>query len=1374
MRRFSLLAILVLLWLHDGRTTPTEDACSTSADCGDGDGCTTDTCVSAGTANAAALTFNGTSQYVRTADAAPELGTATFTVEAWIKWDGATGAGTGTGTGGLTSAIPLVAKGRAQAEGTNVDTNYFLGIDTGTKRLAADFEEGLGTCSGGTNPGDSCFLTCSNATSQTCSLDSQCTSPGTCSVVNGCAGGGVCVGRPGLNHPIFGHTPFSTTPVAPWVSGWNHVAVTYDGTCWSIYVNGADDTELSSPPVPAPRCPGFSPRADNIVPVAIASALDSNGAAAGFFGGQVDEVRIWDHARTQAEIQAARFQQVGTATGLLGAFALNEGAGGTTADTAGTNDQGTLTGSPTWVTGAANIVDLGPRSCTHAPINCSDGDPCTLDLCSGGTCSHPAGNDGASCGDANPCTANDACASGACVGGDPAPDGTACNDGEACTSSDQCVSGACTGTASACDDGNACTTEACAGTSTLGALAFDGTDDYVTFGNATELGSVTFTVETWFHRTGTGVSNTTGSGGIANLVPLVTKGAPESDGSNVDANYILGINTSGNVLAADFEDTATGLNHPVSGTTPIVNNTWYHAAATYDGTTWRLYLNGNLEATLFVGAFSPRFDNIQQAALGAMVTSTGTRLGAFQGTLDEARIWTVARTQADIQAGMSRQIVSAGNLAGRWGLNDGAGATASDATVPASHGTLTNFNLATAWVIGAPAVTALQCSYGNVANGTTCSDANACTTLDACNAGTCTGGYAPTPGCCTTAAQCGDGNLFTVDACSSGICSNTLPTSCNVPADCNDANACTVDSCSGGNVSALNFDGTDDYVTMGAAAGETALGARAFTLEAWIRRDGASWGSVASTGTGGVSAVPIVTKGRGQAENSNFDANYFLGISAAGRPVADFEQFAVAGGWAAGQNHPACSSATIADQSWHHVAVTYSTTAGWKFYVDGVEGTTADGTSCTTCSPAGSCPQSPGVEPRYDSVQHFGLGTAMNSSGTTEGFYAGVMDEVRVWNRVLSPAEIVSARDGQITADSSLLGRWSLNENTGTSAGDATAPAQNGTLTGGPSWTATDKAPLFGTCQRPVGNAGAVCRATGGVCDVAETCTGSSAVCPTNNFVSSSTTCRASAGACDPAETCTGSTATCPTDARSAANTSCAGDGLTCTADVCDGSSVACQHPAGNAGVECRAASGQCDAAEVCNGTSTTCPTDLPRPDGSSCSDGSQCTTPDVCTAGVCVGGSAPDCDDGNPCTDDSCDQEGGCIHTNNTAACDDGNACTSGDTCGAGLCGGTPVAPPGEAQNVRAQADKSYVWDVAAGATLYDVVRGSIEALPAGPGDADETCFADLGSATLVDGATPSPGAGFWYLIRAQSACGVGTYGNASDGTPRTTTTCP
>ena len=33
-------------------------------------------------------------------------------------------------------------------------------------------------------------------------------------------------------------------------------------------------------------------------------------------------------------------------------------------------------------------------------------------------------------------------------------------------------------------------------------------------------------------------------------------------------NYFLGIDAASGVLVADFEDTANGTNHPVSGTTP--------------------------------------------------------------------------------------------------------------------------------------------------------------------------------------------------------------------------------------------------------------------------------------------------------------------------------------------------------------------------------------------------------------------------------------------------------------------------------------------------------------------------------------------------------------------------------------------------------------------------------------------------------------------------------------------------------------------------------------------------------------------------------------------------------------------------------------
>ena len=79
----------------------------------------------AGTATA--LQFNGTSQYV-TFGAAPGLGASTFTLETWFKRTGA-GVGTSTGCGGIASAIPLITKGRAEAESSNVDMNYFLGID---------------------------------------------------------------------------------------------------------------------------------------------------------------------------------------------------------------------------------------------------------------------------------------------------------------------------------------------------------------------------------------------------------------------------------------------------------------------------------------------------------------------------------------------------------------------------------------------------------------------------------------------------------------------------------------------------------------------------------------------------------------------------------------------------------------------------------------------------------------------------------------------------------------------------------------------------------------------------------------------------------------------------------------------------------------------------------------------------------------------------------------------------------------------------------------------------------------------------------------------------------------------------------------------
>src|SRR5205823_5940686 len=173
-------------------------------------------------------------------------------------------------------------------------------------------------------------------------------------------------------------------------------------------------------------------------------------------------------------------------------------------------------------------------------------------------------------------------------------------------------------------------------------------------------------------------------------------------------------------------------------------------------------------------------------------------------------------------------------------------------------------------------------------------------------------------------------------------------------------------------------------------------------------------------------------------------------------------------------------------------------------------------------------------------------------------------------------------------------------------------------------------------CQHPAGNAGAVCRAAAGPCDVAETCTGTSTACPADAFKPSSTVCRASAGECDPAENCPGNGPSCPADAKQPAGTACTDDGNPCSRNADDETNDACQHPAGNAGAVCRAAAGPCDVAETCTGTSTACPFPARRSSDLVCrASAGECDPAENCP------GNGPSCPAdtkqpaGTACTDD-------------------------------------------------------------------------------------------------------------------------------------------
>ncbi|MEK6675614.1 MAG: hypothetical protein AABZ47_08175 [Planctomycetota bacterium] len=147
-------------------------------------------------------------------------------------------------------------------------------------------------------------------------------------------------------------------------------------------------------------------------------------------------------------------------------------------------------------------------------------------------------------------------------------------------------------------------------------------------------------------------------------------------------------------------------------------------------------------------------------------------------------------------------------------------------------------------------------------------------------------------------------------------------------------------------------------------------------------------------------------------------------------------------------------------------------------------------------------------------------------------------------------------------------------------------------------------------------NAAYVCR-TGGVCDIPEYCTGSGPNCSADVFQPSTVTCRASAGGCDVAENCTGTSATCPANLYVPSTTVCRASAGVCDfAENCTGSSAACPADVLNTTSLCRVAVGVCDVNEYCNGSGPNCPPDMAEPTQWVCrsSSGHPCDDPEYCT----------------------------------------------------------------------------------------------------------------------------------------------------------------
>ncbi len=371
-----------------------------------------------------------------------------------------------------------------------------------------------------------------------------------------------------------------------------------------------------------------------------------------------------------------------------------------------------------------------------------DGNPCTADGCSSaGVVTHTNVADGTSCSDGNACNGAETCMAGVCKAGTPVvctaldqchtagtcnsssgacsnptvANGTACNDGNACTQTDTCQSGTCTGgnpvtcTASdQCHTAGTCnsSTGACSNpTAANGTTCNDGNactqTDTCQSGTCTGGNPVTCTASDQCHTAGTCNSS---SGACSN--PTVANGTACNDGNAC--------------TQADTCQSGT-----CTGGTPVtcIASDQCHTAGTCNSSTGL--------------CSNPTVANGTACSDGNACTQADTcQSGTCTGT-------PVTCTASD-------QCHTAGTCSSSTGA----------------------------------------CSNPTVANGTACNDGNACTQTDTCQSGTCTGG---TPVTCAASDQC-----HTAGTCNSSTGTCSYSTVANGTA-CSDGNACTqTDTCQNG------------------------------------------------------------------------------------------------------------------------------------------------------------------------------------------------------------------------------------------------------------------------------------------------------------------------------------------------------------------------------------------------------------------------------------------------------------------------------------------------------------------------------------------------------------------------------------------------
>lgn len=772
-------------------------------------------------------------------------------------------------------------------------------------------------------------------------------------------------------------------------------------------------------------------------------------SATNYFNGQIDEIRIWSELRSGAEIAAFYNHEIGTASNLSAYYQMNDGSGTILTDSQGGDQNGTINGGAVFNTTGPLALNLAISGTEIAVFGNSQeiisGD-ITPDLADH-TDYGDVGIGGTevrtftivNTGDTD-LTISDIQLSGGefSVGfapGAPAPYDfsiPASSSEEFDINFDPTSSGGQGATISVLSDDSDESTYLFDilgnGIPVQNALAFDGIDDYVEIPDDPSLDITSdLTIETWVRF----------SSVVNEETVLVSKWNPDALPTPQRA-YLLQVSATsdlGFLVSNDGTTGAEGVNFSaVQANYSFGAGRWYHVVGTYSpSNALRIYVNGELIGENTTNIMPSIFDSNSSVVLGA--NGNFGEVGAGNvGTgvameLDETRIWSIEKSQADIQNDMFNTLTGSvtnlnasytydytsgttllddGSLGNDGTLNDNNDGVADGSTTGPIWGTSTVYDtdiVAPFNVTGYPFIDNI--TENGLQITTQLSEIGLLSYVvipDGANVPGADDVRGGTDGLGTPGVAAGTISVSTPFSEFSTLVSG-LSASTNydvymvaedlegVPNVQNNVDFFDVTTNAAPVQNALDFDGTDDYINVGV---QPSLELTAGTIEAWFNTSGA-----------GASFRSIIA----------LPQRYFLGLEDNVLVVYDW---GLAGSVSTGIN--------VADGLWHHAAFSFQNgvTDGSVIYLDGQEVLRftyiGDATSTTP----------------------FQIG-AQNGAQN----FAGWIDEVRVWNSIRNHAEIAFNRfselDPGLHAD--MVAYYQFNESTGTNVPDV-KNAINGTWNG--------------------------------------------------------------------------------------------------------------------------------------------------------------------------------------------------------------------------------------------------------------------------------------------------------------------------------------